>query len=409
MKSAVWLTSRRSLHTTTFLRAEVNLLSPHLAKLGSSSQISNDIREYKSHANKLVVDGLHQIISNDLVAFRKEEYPWRVLIKPRRHRIVDMVGILGDDHRVEMEQIAQRMQALCDVEIYVVVVPTVGLGKARVFAQSLFYEWGIGKENCNGVLLLLSQHEASLQLVSSYTFDEYFGEKFANLLVSEILQPCLLNQDPSYGLLQVLYAIARHSQEIRELWKPKFLTIHQKNQLRFAQQTFYYGVFHTKYFWLTLASCIITAIFWMKILDITCKDCGVMMLQVKNQDMINDALSSGQKVEIKNECSEYRVFMCPKCLKYKVLLVFRDYHNYHKCLQCQECKYFTTSVRQDILRLPTKSEDGVKLFQYHCDHCHLDKKVPVPLYRPIEENPKEWYDFLIQRSQSPNAVVKDRI
>jgi len=383
----------------------INLLNP-LVKLGTSSQLSNEIREHRSHTNKLVLESLDQIRSLDMVQYRKDETPWRVLVKPRRHRVVDMVGIIQDEHRIEMEMVVDKLHNLCDVEMYVVIVPTVGYGKARVFAQSLFWEWYVGGELGNGVLILLAQHEASFQIVASYAFDEYFGETFAKLVVADVLQPALMRGEPSLGMLATTYAIARHAQECRELWKPKYLTHAQKNQVRFMQHAVYYGIFHTKTFWITLFVIAVTVNLWMRILEMTCNECGQSMRRVTDPADILNGLSQGERVEFENECAMYRVFRCPGCKKFKSILVSRDYHNYHRCLQCTQCEYYTTTVKQDILRLPSKQEDGVKQFHYHCKNCQLEKKIHVPLYRPMEENPKEWYEFLLERAMSPQGERK---
>ncbi|KNH05756.1 hypothetical protein XU18_3278 [Perkinsela sp. CCAP 1560/4] len=450
------------------------------AFLGSSEELSRTIREYKSHENQKIVASLMETKSADVVYYRNHPHPWELLVKPRRHRVADMIGVLMSEHRIEMEHIIWKICDLCGLDFYFVLVPTVGNVKPRVFAESLFTQWEVGtpiqqfvhgimsengedkkstsassKSNDtmgiwkprkrslarggNGVLLLLTQQEAMIELVTSYAIAKYFNERMINLVVKEILQPLLVSgKDPSYAILQVIYAIARHSDEFKYKWRPYFypiITLQHKNEILFLQHTMYYGVYRKTPI-LTLTFLFILFTLWMlhKIRDLRCDKCGTMMKRLvlpksyydaieklpeldelpkreerRKQFLQNlfsiygDALTEGQKLEMEHECAEYRVFYCAKCEVKKTRLIYRQYHNYSNCIPCEKCNYHTVTEKKELLRLPTKTEDGVKQFDYRCKNCDWEKKIYLPLFHPLELHPKQWYDVLLQRSANPNA------
>ena len=457
------------------------VLNRRKALLGSSEDLANDIREFKSHENQKIVSSLMAVKSADVVQYRSHSRPWELVLKPRRHRVNDMIGILLDEHRIEMEQIIWKICDICEVDLYFILVPTVGYVKPRVFAESLFTQWEVGtpvesfvdkasraqsntdrkysikqtilgKRNFprslakggNGVLLLLSQQEAIVELVSSYAVGRYFNETMIKLVIKDIFQPLIAaGKDPSYACLQMVYAIARHSDEFKDIWKPylyPLITLQHKNDALFFQQTLLYGAQRkTGVFFLTFLFMLFGIWALRRLQELKCEHCGTYMKrlvlpQSYYDDMekvmeihelplrearrlehlrnlfsiYGDSLTAGQRLEMENECAEYKVFMCPSCKMKKSHLIHRQYHNYNNCIKCDKCKHHTVSERKDILRLPTKTEDGIKQFQFKCKNCDWESKTFLPLLHPIELHPKKWYDTLIQRSISPltNPEIK---
>ena len=461
-----------------------NSLSKHESNrkslLGSSEELAQNIREFKSHENQKIISSLMATKSADVIQYRKHEHPWELLLKPRRHRVNDMIGILLDEHRIEMEQIIWKICDVCEVDFYFVLVPTVGYIKPRVFAESLFTQWevgtpiesfveettsGAGKDKRkgislknvtsrskqysrslarggNGVLLLLTQQEAMIELVASYALGKYFSLTMIQLIVKEVFQPLIVSgKDPSYAALQMIYAMARHSDEFKDIWKPylyPLITLQQKNDALFLQQTFLYGCYRKKgLFIFTFLSILFGLWAVKKLQDLRCDECGTfmkrMVLPQSFYDEINevpeidelslreakrlkhlkylfsiygDALSNGQRIEMENECAEYKVFLCPSCKATKTRLIHRQFHNYNNCIKCDKCDNHTVSEQKEILRLPTKTEDGVKQFLYQCKNCHWENKTYLPLFHPIELHPKNWYDVLIERSSSPDIKTE---
>ena len=347
-----------------------------------------------------ILHALSRAQSTATAASRASPTPWRLLTPPRRHRVLDTVGLLDPTHRVEMEHLADQIRSLCGLEFTLVLVPTVGYVPPRVFAQSLFHEWGSGGEAPPRLLCLVAHHEASLQLVASYALDEYFGGPFATLLVREVLQPRLREGDPSLGMVHLVQAVGRHAAECRGLWQPRWVTLRQKERLRVAQQMVYFGALRTHTFWATLFFSALTVWLGFQIADLRCEKCGTFMRVGSDPAK---GLTSGQRVEMASECARYRVWECPNCGTHKGVLVSRDYHNYANCLLCPSCRYHTTTVTSDVLRLASKTEDGVKQFVYDCKNCGKHEKVFLPLFHPMEEAPKEWYDFLVKRANEPNT------
>lgn len=66
-----------------------------------------------------------------------------------------------------------------------------------------------------------------------------------------------------------------------------------------------------------------------------------------------------------------------------------------------DCQYYTCALEKEVVKLPTKQEDGLKKLTYTCANCHVGREVLLPLYRPVDTNAdKQWYDFLLQGSQT---------
>lgn len=367
------------------------------------------LREGRLRENKDIIESLNAQQSQDTIQFRKHDRPWEIVPQFVRRRVVDLTGILTSAHRMEMEQAINSILPICDINLYVVIVPTVGYVSPRVFAQSLFFDWGVGEPRGNGVLLLVCKQEASVQLIASPAICEYFDQRFCDLLVEEILGPHVKDGKASYGLVQAVYALARHSQEMRHDWQRGLLTLPTRNKVRFAEKTFAYGI-HSRRLFIALALTAATVWMWSQILDMMCPDCGIGLHKVVDEELINRELDAGQRLERDNGCTQFKILKCPKCKKVKVTVLLRDLYNNTKCLPCEGCKYNTVKLQTSVERLPSKTEDGIKKHLYTCEHCRLAREITLPLFRPIDTKPpQEWYNFLVQGAASHKPVSSGTI
>ncbi|EPY32806.1 hypothetical protein STCU_02633 [Strigomonas culicis] len=390
--------------------AGVDLLSP-LAKLGQSRDLAADLKAGRQRNNKEIVASFEKIQTFDEIHYRKTERPWELVPKYAKKRVTDLVGILSTEDRMEIEQTIDRMQSLCKTDLYVVLVPTVGYTTPKAFAHSIFFDWNIGEPRGNGLLLLIAQREATVQLVASPSIEEYFDLKFLNPAVQEIFQPLVREGKPSYATVQLVYAIARQAQEMHVLWERGLIALPTRNKVRKVVKTVHYGLFQVPY--LVAGVVIFTALsVWLvnQLLDTICPTCHRLMFRVRDDATLQQLMTPGQYLEHKNECAYYRVWKCGHagCSGNSVELCSRDLHQSNKCLKCMECEYYTCSLDKEVLQLPTKKEDGLKKLTYKCENCRIGREVLLPLYRPVDTKPDaQWYDFLTEGGQSHQKKKTD--
>jgi uncharacterized membrane protein YgcG len=415
MLRRVWLSHRsgRGTALSGALRyaTSVDLLAPIPDKLGNSKELSADIKEGRSINNKLVIASMEKMFSNEVMAFRKNPRPWEIVPQYAKKRVVDMAGLLTSEHRMEIEQTIDKMQSICLIDMYVVIVPTVGYMQPNAFANSLMFNWGVG-EHVNGragMVLVIAQQEASVHLATSYSIEEYFDEKLMVPAVKEIYLPLVKEGNVSMATVQLVYAIARHAHEVRDMWTKGglILSVGQKNKVRLAAKTVVYGYKYYKHLVFgSLFFTFLTGVLINHILDGVCPKCGTYMDRVTNHDVLQTVLTKGEFIEHKNGCAYYRAWKCGKCHEgTNKRLLSRDLHQNSKCLKCMDCEYYTCTQTKTIEQLPSKTEDGVKKIVYECEHCLSGREILLPLFRPIDTKPEEqWYGFLVEQADAPKRV-----
>lgn len=385
--------------------ASVELLSP-LAKLGVSKDLALDVREGRERNNKAIVEAFEKLRTNDEIHYRKTARPWDLVPQYAKKRVTDLCGVLTSEHRMEIEQTIDKMREICDVDFYVVAVPTVGFVTPRAFANSIFFDWNIGQGRGNGLLLLFAQHEATVLLVASPAIEEYFDTPFLRPAVDEIFTPLAKDGQPSLAIVQLVYAIARHAHEIRDVSRKGLLPLPVRDKVRFAAKSAVYGWYLLRSLVLgTLTMVTITVVLWSKILDAMCPSCGASMCRITRDDHLQRVLSKGHYLEHINGCSQFRVWKCARCDEgMRVVVTSRDLHHHAKCLQCAECKFHTATMEVEVVKLPTKRADGIKRVAYDCENCQHHREFGLPLYRPMPTGKEtEWIDSLLLNSQQPKG------
>lgn len=382
--------------------ASVDLLSS-LAKLGQSRDLAADLKAGRQRNNKEIVASFHQLQTYDAIHYRKTDRPWELVPKYAKKRVSDLVGILTSAHRMEIEQAIDKMQSLCQVDMYVIIVPTVGYTHPRAFANSIFFDWHVGGSKGNGLLLVIAQHEANVQLIASLAVEEYFSRRFLEPAVREIFQPLVRQGQPSYATVQLVYAIARQAQEMYPRWSAGLLSLPTRNRVRTVGKTVRYGLFSVPY--LVAGCAVFTALsVWLisQVMDSYCPACGHAMRRVRDAAGLQSLMTHGQYLEFVNGCAHYRVWQCPSCATgSRVVLCSRDLHQSTQCLKCVDCEYYTCKLNKEVVQLPTKQADGVKKITYECENCRVGRELLLPLYRPLDATPEShWFDFLVQGSQS---------
>ena len=383
--------------------ASASMLAP-LGKLGSSRDLADDVKAGRSRSNKDIIASFEKIQTFEEVHYRKTDAPWELIPRYTKRRVSDMIGILQSEHRMEMEQMIERLLPIANVDLYVVIVPTVGYVTTHAFASSIMFDWAIGEPQGNGLLLVICQHEATVHLMASPAIEKWFGERFINLAVTEIFQPLVREGKPSYAILMLTYAVATHAHEVRDLSQKGLVPLPVRNKLIYGSKIVAYGATsQSEYFLGSILFACITAVLWVYLYDMKCPECGAFMCKVTNEENMQKIMTRGQWLEHKNQCAHYRVWKCGKCHKgEKVVVMSRDLHQSNKCLKCMDCDYYTCTLTKNIERLPTRHEDGLKKLTYACEHCRVGREIELPLYRPVDTKPEDqWYGFLLDRSQVP--------
>jgi hypothetical protein len=395
--------------SASFRCAGVDLLSP-ISKLGQSNDLAKDIKDGRTRNNKDIVATFETIENVDKIHYRSSSRPWDLVPKYAKKRVSDMCGLLTSADRMEIEQTIDKMQSICDVDMYVVIVPTVGYMSSRAFANSIFHDWAIGEPRGNGLLLVIAQQEATVHLVPSLAIEEYFDTQFLDPAVKTIFQPLVREGKASYATVQLVYAIARQAHEVRDLWKKGFLPVPYRNKVRFGVKAVNYGFTHVPYLVVgSLFMVFCTVALVQQVLDTMCPKCHSLMSRVEDPELRKKIMTSGQFLEHQNECAYYRVWKCGKCHEgTNVVLISRDLHQSSKCLQCMDCNYYTCNLTSSVEKLPTKHEDGLKKLLYECHNCRIGREIMLPLFRPMDAKPNdEWYTFLLNQSQSHKKTEVD--
>lgn len=378
-------------------------------KIADRTPVNLQAKALAVKGNNEIADTLARNTSLEAVQYRMADRPWEIVPQYKRRRVTDMVGILTSEHRMEMELIIEKVSQICDIDVHIVIVPTVGYVKPRVFAQSIFYDWCIGEPKGNGVMLMVSQGEATVQCLASPALQRYFAEPFLKVIVHQVMAPLLKEGDASYAVLQMTYTTANYIERMRPMWENnRLVPLHVENKLRTVEKTVYYGMTQTSSFWVCVVGTL--ALIWLinRILDLYCPDCGALMHHVVADEYLEKYMTSGQFLEHKNECTKFHVHKCPKCPGKRIRVYARDLYQEKKCLPCEECKNRTMTLAKNVMKLPTKYEDGIKQFLYECENCKVRRDVRMPLMRPLEDKPsEEWLGNLLKRASHPMGEIRD--
>src|SRR3989338_1489316 len=136
--------------------ADLSLRAQNLRTKDQTSLNLNE-KQIAITQNNEIMEALAANQTFEEVQYRKRDRPWEIVPQYRRRRVTDLVGIMKPHHRMEAELTIEKVAIICDIDVYIVIVPTVGYVKPRVFAQSVFFDWEIGEPKGNGLLIVVSQ------------------------------------------------------------------------------------------------------------------------------------------------------------------------------------------------------------------------------------------------------------
>jgi uncharacterized protein len=124
-------------------------------------------------------------------------------------RVNDFAGILDVAARTQVAAIIREAERLTSAEIAVVTVTSLDGMSVEEYANKLFHEWGVGKENRdNGVLLLVAPHERKVRIEVGYGLEPVLPDGLAGEIIRTEILPRFRENDYPGGTLAGVTRIA---------------------------------------------------------------------------------------------------------------------------------------------------------------------------------------------------------
>ena len=124
----------------------------------------------------------------------------------------DFANVIDDRNEREINNLAQKLEKVCGVEMAVVTVTSFeakGYGSVEEAAVELFANWGIGKKGeDNGLLVLVAAQERKWRIEVGYGLEGDVPDAVASQLGRTILPPQFRQGQYGEGLLQLCTALA---------------------------------------------------------------------------------------------------------------------------------------------------------------------------------------------------------
>src|SRR5689334_6119449 len=91
--------------------------------------------------------------------------PLAVLPHDPTRRVHDFANLLTAEDRQQLESLAQEVEQRTTAQFAIVTVRTLEGQTVEKYANTLFNQWGIGRQDVNnGVLLLVAPHEHKMRI-----------------------------------------------------------------------------------------------------------------------------------------------------------------------------------------------------------------------------------------------------
>lgn len=122
---------------------------------------------------------------------------------PSTQRLVnDFAGMMSFDEVSFLENKLVQYEDTTSTQIAIVTVPTLGEYPVEEYGIRLARKWGIGSENDNGILILISEKERKFDIETGYGVGQYISDIDANRILREIMTPNFKNGHYFKGLDQ---------------------------------------------------------------------------------------------------------------------------------------------------------------------------------------------------------------
>lgn len=138
-----------------------------------------------------------------LVLFLAAGFPVRAYYNPGKPAsfVADYAGVLEPAQISALEDKLSRFQATSSNEIAVVTIKSLEGDTIENFAEKLFADWGIGKEQKdNGVLLLIAISDRQMRIETGYGLEGALPDAVAYRIINDVLKPAFQNDDYYGGI-----------------------------------------------------------------------------------------------------------------------------------------------------------------------------------------------------------------
>lgn len=130
------------------------------------------------------------------------------------HRIIlsgyinDFANVMGR-HSAELEPILVELEEKTGAQIVLVTLPSLEGGEISDFTVQLFERWGIGQQNeDNGVLLLTSIEDRQIRIEVGYGLEPIITDSTAGRILDEIVIPLFQQEEYGMGLTAGVASVA---------------------------------------------------------------------------------------------------------------------------------------------------------------------------------------------------------
>ncbi len=122
----------------------------------------------------------------------------------------DFANIISDEVQVSLENQLEIFSASTSIEVAVVTVSSLGGDSVENYANELFREWGIGKqESNNGVLFLVALGDRKTRIEVGYGLEGIMPDIQAGYIVDNIIIPEFKKENYEGGIIQGTDAILK--------------------------------------------------------------------------------------------------------------------------------------------------------------------------------------------------------
>lgn len=329
-------------------------------------------------------------------------------------------GILSPETVSRIDTMLLGLQEANTSEVAVVALQSIGNNDIDLFATDLFTRWGIGKQNDNGLLVLLVLDQRRITFRTGYGMEGLLPDAICKRIQTQYILPRFKEGNYDQGMLDGIATITRiitTPEAIEELTAPPvkgleidwgkifngYLTVSLVvshillfamlwTVARYARKGPYEQYKRLTAFrpFLLVGSFIFPFFVWLLYGGLSrrlkrlrnkprkCESCGSPMRKL-NEEEDNLYLTPQENTEESLNSVDYDVWLCDHCGNTLIYPYENQFTQYQRCPYCHSRAY---SFDGDyILRRATTMSTGLGEKRYSCAHCHkIDHKtytIPV--------------------------------
>lgn len=137
-----------------------------------------------------------------VISFSQDDFDPEKLLKQKPSQLVnDFTNTLTTDQRQALENKLVAFNDSTSTQIAVVIVPSLGGRDIADYNIELGRAWGVGgKENNNGVVLLIAKNDRKLNITTGYGLEGALPDLTAKQIIDDIIRPNFKGEDYYRGI-----------------------------------------------------------------------------------------------------------------------------------------------------------------------------------------------------------------